>query len=172
MGARRRIVLLLPILAVAVGAFGIGALVSGKLLWRDRGGVAIAESIPPPPQPGAGGCVEIAGPDGEAIKGRDGKPLCVPWDSWLDEEKFKKLTAEEAAALPSEKRAKVRKFGDGSLWLIEDPEPIDYRYFLKKYNLPDPYAEKGIEPARETYSGEGTVPDYGEKHPEEKSPER
>ncbi len=47
MGARRRIVLLLPILAVAVGAFGIGALVSGKLLWRDRGGVAIAESIPP-----------------------------------------------------------------------------------------------------------------------------
>ncbi len=143
MNRRRRILSLLPILAIAAGAFGIGVFLSNALLQnRMRSGVAIAESAPPPPQIGSG-CVQIAGPDGESLLHRGGKPLCVPFGSWENPSSYKQLTAAEVEQLSPEKRANVKKFSDGTFHLIEEPELLDYRYFIEKYDLPNPYDEQG-----------------------------
>lgn len=139
----RRSLRLLPLFTLMAGSFGIGVLISSKMLSQ-----AAQADAPRPPWVRPDGtvdmsampaCVNIAGPDGEPIKGRDGKPLCVPYGSWEDKNKFKQLTPEEEGQLPPEQRKKVRRFSDGTLWLIGEPKRIDYRYFLKKEGLPDTY---------------------------------
>ncbi|MDP9380360.1 MAG: hypothetical protein M3Q29_09450 [Chloroflexota bacterium] len=87
--------------------------------------------------------MQIAGPDGEALLRRDGEPLCVPFESWDNPDNYRKLTADEVKKLPPEKQKKVHRLKDGTLMLIEEPKQLDYRYFIKKYDLPNLYDEHG-----------------------------
>lgn len=124
--------------------FGIGVLISRTLQNRS----AIAGTAPQPPwvrpdgsvDVSAMGCVTIAGPDGKPIVGRDGKPICVPYESWSKQDEPRQLTPAELEQLTAQQREKVQRLSDGTFWLIEEPQVIDYRYFLDKEGLPDPWA--------------------------------
>ncbi len=134
--------LLLP--AIEVVMFGVGVLISSRLQNR----TAKADGAPKPPwvRPdgsvdlSAMGCVTFAGPDGKAVKGRDGKPICVPYDSWAKPDEPKQLTASEVEQLPEEQKAKVRHLSDGTFWIREEPQVVDYRWVLEREGLPDPWA--------------------------------
>jgi hypothetical protein len=159
----RRSLRLLPLLAVVLGSFGMGILISSRL----QGRAAIA-AVPRSPWVRADGtidqsavpaCVGVSGPDGQSIRGRDGKPICVPWGSWESKDGFRQVTADQVARLSASDRQKVHKFEDGSLWFIEQPKGIDYRYFIEKYGLPNPYGNvRHSDPVK----GHSTDPDSAE----------
>lgn len=121
MTGSRRALTAVALLVVALGAYGFGALTAarsdtGRPYWVKADGTVDEARRP--------ACVNVSKEDGSLVIGKDGKPVCLAYDSWVH-----KLPAGVV-------KRTIRHLPDGGIREEVETESYGWRDIVPKELLP------------------------------------